>query len=75
MGVIIVALTGCNKDEVLLAGGKPVIEFDHEDGIYEVTVDEELTLAPDVENGENASYEWTLEDGTVVPAGVDFTMG
>ncbi len=66
MGVIIVALTGCNKDEVLLAGGKPVIEFDHEDGIYEVTVDEELTLAPDVENGENASYEWTLEDGTVV---------
>ena len=48
------------------AGDKPVISFDHEDGIYSVKLGDELTLAPDVKNGDGAEYIWTLDDGTVV---------
>ncbi len=59
------ALAGCNKDDEFYAVGKPVIEFDHADGIYAVSVGQELTLAPEVENGEGAEYTWTI-DGEIV---------
>ncbi len=61
-----IVLTGCNKDDEFYAVAKPIITFDHENGIYEVNVGEELTLNPTVENGENAEYRWTLDDGTVI---------
>lgn len=61
-----VVLMGCNKDDEFYAVAKPIIMFDHEDGIYKVNVGDELTLSPTVENGEDAEYRWTLDDGTVV---------
>jgi len=61
-----VILMGCNKDDEFDAVAKPIILFDHEDGIYEVNVGDELTLNPTVENGEDAEYRWTLDDGTVI---------
>ena len=64
--VLLLVFTSCNKDDVFTAGDKPVITFEHEDGIYCVKLGDELTLAPDVKNGEGAEYRWTLDDGTVV---------
>ena len=64
--VLLLVFISCNKDEVFTAGDKPVISFDHEDGIYSVKLGDELTLAPDVKNGDGAEYIWTLDDGTVV---------
>lgn len=66
-------VTSCNRDEELTAGSKPVIEFDHPDGIYRVCVGEELTLAPEIENGDGAECVWTLDDGTVVCRGPVWT--
>ena len=61
-----VVVGGCNRYDEILGVGRPVIEFDHADGIYTVSVGEELVLEPMVENAVNASYEWMMEDSTVV---------
>ena len=60
-----VVASSCNMDDELSAVAKPVIEFDHADGIYSVVCGEELTLAPKVENGKGAEYVWTLDDEVI----------
>lgn len=68
--IVLLCLTllvaACNRYEEIYGIGRPVIEFDHPDGVYSVAVGEELTIAPIVENAVDASYEWMLEDSTVV---------
>lgn len=64
---LLLVLTGCNKDDVIedITGKKPVITLDSEDGIYTVKVGRELTISPDVENGEDAIFTW-IADGKIV---------
>lgn len=64
--VAILSVMGCNRYDEIVAVGRPVIEFDHPDGIYTVVVGETLLIAPTVENAVNARYEWMLEDSTIV---------
>lgn len=66
ISILLLVLAACNKDEVFSAGDKPIITFDHEDGIYTVALGEQLTLVPNVENGVGAEFVWTFDDGTVV---------
>lgn len=63
---LVAGITSCNRYSELLGVGRPVIEFDHPDGIYTVAVGEELIISPMVENAVGASYQWMLEDSTVV---------
>lgn len=60
------AICGCNKYSEIEGVARPTITFDHADGIYEVNAGDLLTLAPEVENGENAEFVWTLDNGDVV---------
>lgn len=64
--VFVLVFMGCNRDNEIAPVSKPVISFDHADGIYEVYVGDELTISPTVGNDEEAEFVWTLDDGTVV---------
>lgn len=57
----------CNKDNTLTALPAPRIVPDSETGVYTVKVGRTLTIAPEIEHGENALYEWVI-DGRVVGA-------
>lgn len=57
-------LASCNDDGVIEAGRKPVIHLDN-NGVYIGYAGHGLTIAPRVENADNATYEWTI-DGQVI---------
>ncbi len=56
----------CNKDnEIESTLEKPQIILDSDDGVYTVKAGNELTIAPDFKNIDDASITWTM-DGSVV---------
>lgn len=66
-------LGACNSDGVITAQPEPVITLDSPDGIYTVKVGRTVTITPSVENGEGATYEWSI-DGTVVGTDRTYTF-
>ena len=66
-------VAACNKNEVLTAegDGKPVVEFDSEDGRYTIKVGRELSITPTYENAEDALFSWTIE-GKMISNGPTF---
>lgn len=66
-------LGACNSDGVITAQPEPVITLDSPDGIYTVKVGRAVTITPAVENGEGATYEWSI-DGTVVGTDRTYTF-
>lgn len=64
--LIMPAICGCNQYSEIEGEPRPTITFDHADGIYEVNVGNVLTLAPEVTNGDNAEYVWTMDNGDIV---------
>jgi len=56
----------CNKDnEIVSTVEKPQIILDSDDGVYTVKAGNELTIAPELKNIDNASITWSME-GSVV---------
>lgn len=53
--------TSCNSENVLTAEAAPEIILDNPDGVYDVTVGGELTIAPQYLNDEGATYRWTID--------------
>lgn len=70
--LILLSLTGCNKNETIEGVMKPVIELDSEDGIYTVKVGRQLTFAPTFRNVADAVIEWSM-DGEILSRGQVFT--
>ncbi len=62
----------CNIDDDIEALPKPQIVFDSSDGIYTVKIGHELTLAPQIVNGDGAEIAWSI-DGEVVCREPSFT--
>ncbi len=51
----------CNSENVITTGEGPEIILDNPDGVYDVTVGGELTIAPRYLNVEGATYLWTVD--------------
>ncbi len=62
---MLVFAAGCSQSDQLDATTPPAITFGEESLIYSLKVGESLTLTPTVENGDGASYAWSL-DGVLV---------
>lgn len=57
-------ISSCNNEGVIEAARRPVIYTDN-NGVYIGFVGHELTIAPRIENAENATYRWTIDDRIV----------
>ncbi len=75
VGIVLLVLSSCNKDDVIedLTGRVPVITLDSEDGIYTVKVGRELTIAPDVANADGATYTW-ISDNEIISHSQQLTV-
>ena len=62
--VAVLTLAACNKDEEILTAPVPVIKGTM-DSTYEIKVGRKITIAPTIENGENATYEWKINGAKV----------
>lgn len=60
-------VTGCNKDDIITddSSKRPEISLDNEYGVYTVKVGNELTIAPDFKNCDNAEITWVMDDKVV----------
>ena len=61
----IVSFSSCIIDEDLTSPTAPTIRLDSENGIYTVKVGREITIAPNYENAEDATFYWTM-NGEVI---------
>lgn len=59
--IISIAVTSCNKDEVIEKGEAPIIAFENEGGAYTIKVGKTLIISPLYKNVEEASYKWEQE--------------
>ena len=62
--VAVLTLAACNKDEEILTAPVPVIKGTM-DSTYEIKVGHKITIAPTIENGEDATYEWKINGAKV----------
>ena len=60
LSVIVAISSSCNIDEEITTTLPPKIVLDSENGIYTVKQGREITIAPDYESAENATYSWTM---------------
>ena len=63
LSVLAIITSSCNRDEVLTADLPEIII--EGDGIYSVAVGEEIRLAPDYRNADDATFEWRIGDDVV----------
>lgn len=70
---LVAALAACNRNGVITVQPEPVITLDSPDGIYTVKAGRGITIAPTVENGDGAAFEWIL-DGTTVGTDPTYTF-
>ncbi len=63
LSVLAINTSSCNRDEVLTADLPEIII--EGDGVYTVRVGDEVRLAPDYRNAENATFEWVIDDVVV----------
>lgn len=68
----VLVFAACNKDEEILSTPAPVISGTLNTQ-YELKVNHKITLAPVVENAENATYEWSI-DGVTVGSDASYTF-
>ena len=66
-GALFLALlfTACNINEEITTGMPPKILLDSETGIYTVKVGREITIAPNYESAEGATYYWTMNNEVI----------
>lgn len=64
LSVVMVIASSCNRDEVITTQPAPEIVLEGE-GVYSVKVGEEVRLAPDYRNAEDATFEWRIGDNVV----------
>ena len=57
---IIVLLSSCIIDDDITTSLPPKILLDSETGIYTVKIGREITIAPNYESAEGATYYWTI---------------
>lgn len=70
---IVMTLSSCQIDEVITTPLPPKIILDNESGIYAVKQGRELTIAPQYEMAEGATFCWSLE-GKVVGTSTSLTF-
>lgn len=63
LSVLMVIASSCNRDEVITAILPEIII--EGDGVYSVTVGEEIRLDPEYRNAEGATFEWRIGDEVV----------
>ena len=66
-GALFLALlfTACNINEEITTGMPPKILLDSETGIYTVKIGREITIAPNYESAEGATYYWTMNNEVI----------
>lgn len=64
LSVVLVA-SSCNRDEVYTTQLPPEIILDSESGVYTVTQGEEIRIAPQYKNVEEAEFEWVIDKSVV----------
>ena len=57
--------SSCNRDGVIMADPTPEILLGENGGLYSVKVGDEIRLAPDYKNIEDAIFEWRIEEEVV----------
>lgn len=70
--VAVLCFASCNKDEEILADPRPIITGTM-NSTYEVKLGHKITIAPTIENGEEATYEWKI-DGVKVGSESSYTF-
>ena len=59
------SFTACNINEEITTGLPPNILLDSETGIYTVKAGREITIAPNYESAEGATYYWTMNNEVI----------
>ena len=62
---IIVLLSSCIIDDDITTSLPPKILLDSETGIYTVKIGREITIAPNYESAEGATYYWTMNNEVI----------
>lgn len=70
--LLVALLAACNKDDVITTEPLPVIKVEGS-RTYELKVGEQVVISPRVENGEDATFEWSI-DGKKVGSGNSYSF-
>ena len=62
---IIVLLSSCIIDDDITTSLPPKILLDSETGVYTVKAGREITIAPNYESAEGATYYWTMNNEVI----------
>ena len=65
INIIAAVSSSCNIDEDITTALPPKIVLDSENGIYTIKQGREITISPDYEYAESASFSWTM-DGELI---------
>ena len=61
INIIAAVSSSCNIDEDITTALPPKIVLDSENGIYTIKQGREITISPDYEYAESASFSWTMD--------------
>ena len=62
---LMLLFSACNINEEITTSLPPKILLDSETGIYTVKIGREITIAPNYESAEGATYYWTMNNEVI----------